>query len=244
MRMRMLTILVLCLALAASSAFAGRTVTATRLGDYEVDELAFSSGLRSDCQVGNLNAGAWAIGDWVWGAEGYKYLFYPPETCSCPIGFHLENVHLLIQFGVEDVPSSFDVYVDLEEAVWDDLLGCYYPGPETCTSLVYTVDITTDGLYDISIPIYDECECAYMDYWYFLSFHFVTTFDSAMRPDLIADDFPLGCRSWNDYGFGWQDLVNDFGWPGEILMWGDVICCEFPVATEPETWGGVKNLYK
>jgi hypothetical protein len=172
------------------------------------------------------------------------YLFYPLDTCGCPLGFHLEAVHLMMQFGAEDVPASFDVYVDLEDAVWDDLTGCYYPGAETCTSLIYTVDITTEGVYDISIPIFSQCACAHLDYWYFLSFHFLTNFAGTALPGLIADDFPVGCFSWNDYGFGWQDLVNDFGWPGEIIMWGDALCCELPVSSEDNTWGTVKNLYR
>jgi hypothetical protein len=244
MRLRWTLILAFCCIVAASGAMADKTLHVQRLSDAEVTHQANGGPARQDCQVGNLNLPTYAIADWVWGAEGYKYLFRAPATCSCPVGFRLENVHLLMQFGPEDVPVSFDVYADLEEAVWDDLISCYFPGAELCTSLVYTVQIDAEGMYDISLPIFEQCQCAAMGFWYFLSFHFVSEFSAAGRPDLVADNAPLECHSWNDYGFGWQDLVHDFGWPGEILMYADVACCEIPVAAEPGTWGSVKSLYR
>ena len=244
MRLRTILLLALCGLLAAGAAEAGKVLQAERLDGGQAAELLAGGPTRQDCQVGNVNPAAWVIGDWVFGAESYKYLFHAPETCSCPVGIRLENIHLLMQFGEEDVPASFDASVDLEEAVWDDLVGCYYPGVALCTSQTYTVEIETAGLYDISLPIFDECACAAKGFWYFLAFRFESTFGSTARPDLMADDVPLGCYSWNDYGFGWQDLVVDFGWPGEIMMYADAACCEFPVAAEPRTWGGVKSLYR
>ncbi|MFH1843729.1 MAG: hypothetical protein ABIF77_11045 [bacterium] len=244
MRRHLLMLLCLSLLLVANTALAGKTVSVTRIDNPDPQVYTMGGATRSDCQVGNLNDPAWLIGDWVWGEEGYKYLFHPQTSCSCPIGFQLETIHMLMDFGVEDVPVTFEAYVDLEEAVWDDLLGCYYPGPETCVSPVYQFTIDTAGTYDIAMSIFDHCDCAYMNYNYFLSFHFVTTFDSAMLPSLVSDEFPVGCTSWNDYGFGWQDLVNDFGWPGELMMWADVVCCEFPVGTENGTWGEVKTMYR
>jgi hypothetical protein len=199
---------------------------------------------RAECAVGNLHPGAWAIGDWVWGQEGYKYLFLPTETCSCPVGIRLGNVRLLMQFGPEDVPASFEAYVALEEAVWDDAIGCYVPGEEVCASPVSTVEIAGAGLYSVGISLSEHCGCADIDFPYLLSFHFISTFAAASRPDLIADDFPVGCRSWNDYGFGWQDLVSELSWPGELILWAESSCCELPVATPPPSWGGVKALYR
>jgi hypothetical protein len=38
--------------------------------------------------------------------------------------------------------------------------------------------------------------------------------------------------------------VGDAGFPGNILMWGDVVCCEDPVATESRSWGAIKSLYR
>jgi hypothetical protein len=132
----------------------------------------------------------------------------------------------------------------MEEAAWDADAGCWLPGPEVCISQVYTVQIDTDGLYDISIPIVDECECAAMNNYFLLSCHFPQLFPAAQRPDLVTDEFPVGCTTWNDFGFGWMDVIASFGWPGEILMWGDAACCELPVADAPNSWGRVKSLYR
>jgi len=241
-RWQLLVVLVLCLVLAGSVFASGKSVTVSRFAG-EVQSIG-PQGSRQDCQVGNLNPMYYLIADWIWGAEGYKFLFDPMATCQCEAGFHLETVHLALDFGAEDVPTSFDVYVDLEEAIWDPVLQCWFPGPEVCVSQVYTIDITEAGTYDIAIPIIDECNCAAMEFLYLISFHIVGEFDPAMRPGIITDEFPTNCTSWNDYGSGWLDLVFDFGFPGNLILWGDVTCCEFPVGAEENTWGGVKNLYK
>jgi hypothetical protein len=230
---------------------AAKTPFVTRISEGDITPLDFGIPNRGDCVIGNLNPAAWAIGDWVWGDEGYKYLVNPSAFGCAGCGFHVDVIHMLLQFGAEDVPANFDVFVDLEDALWDDATGCWVPGVEDCVSPVYTVEIVEPGLYDIGIPIYDYCDCAYYwdpftcePYWYFLSFHFVTLFDPAMRPDAIADDFPIGCTSYNDYGAGWEDLVNTYSWPGEILIYADVFCCDDPVPQESATWGNVKNLYR
>jgi hypothetical protein len=244
MRSRVLAALTLWLILSAATATAGRTVTLTRAGDVDPNLMVLGETRRQACQVGNLNPMAWLIGDWISGNEGYKYHFFPRPQCPCPVGFHLEMVYIKLNFGPEDVPSVFDVYVDLEEAVWNDLAGCWYPGPEVCTSEVHTVQIDTAGVWDIGIPIGDQCPCASKHYQYLLSFHIVTQFPPTQRPDATSDEFPVGCTSWNDLGFGWMDVVQEFGWPGEILIWGDVECCELPVQSETDSWGTVKSLYR
>jgi len=156
---------------------------------------------------------------------------------------------MLLQFGPEDVPTTFDVYVDLEDALWDGV--CWVPGIEDCVSPVYSVTIDTDGLYDISLPIYDACDCAYFfspvtcqPFYYFLSFHFPNAFPTGMEPDVVTDDFPLGCTSYNDFGSGWLDLVTEYSFPGELMIWADVACCDNPVGDGACSWGKIKNLYR
>lgn len=250
--MRTLMIMILCLVLTAGTALAGKTPVVTRVGDYEVQEMNFGAPTRSDCVIGCTMPPAFAITDWIWGDEGYKLLVCPYMCCTvCPLGWWIEDVNWYMQFGPEDVPAVFDVYVDLEDALWDPATQCWYPGIEDCISQVYTVTIDAAGLYEISIPLYDECDCAYFfdpitldPYYYFLSFHIVTFFDPTMRPDAITQDSPVACTSYNDYGFGWEDLVVDYGWPGNIIIWANALCCDFPIAAAPATWGNVKSLYR
>ncbi len=241
--MRKLILIGLCLLLAGAAFAADRTVVVTPVtGNIQSLNPAGANGV---CQLGNLNAPAWAITDWIWGDETYKYIFDADQAlCTqCPAGFKVEMVHFYMQFGAEDVPTSFDCMVDFEETVWDEASGCFMPGPTICESQPYTVTIDQAGLYDIALPLpYDVCDCAYFGYKYALGLTFLTPFDST--PDAITDDIPVGCTSWNDYGMGWYDLVTGFGFPGEIIMFADIICCENPVDTEKDTWGGVKSLFR
>ena len=243
----LITIICLCLILAAGSALAERQVTVTRL-TQEAQPLDITKSTAGDCMMGNLNPIYYAITDWIWGAEAYKYMFYADETdCTCSEGFTVESVHMYMQFGVEDIPADadgvdFDVYANFEEAIWDEALGCWIPGPEVCVSRLYTVSIPGPGLYDISLPMSaGDCPCAYFGYWYGVSFHFTTAFDS--RPDLITDNISAPCTSWNDYGAGWLDLF-DFGMPGGTSMFADIVCCESPVGVDSKSFGDLKSLYR
>ena len=243
---------IMCLALVAGTALADRQVTVTPVtGDAIPFNMGITpSGADGVCQMGNLNPIAWALTDWVWGAEKYKYLYYAdPALCTvCSDGFTVEAVTLYLQFGPEDIPvggaTSFEARVDFEEAIWDVDLQCWYPGPEICVSPVYTITIDTPGLYAISLPMDPAaCACAHFGYWYGISFEFITAFASGMEPDIVTDDFPVGCVSWNDYGMGWID-TQDFGFPGEISMVADIVCCSNPVQAEKSTWGDIKAMFR
>ncbi len=236
-------IMTLCILLVTSLAWADKSATVKRIGGYNAQTINLKT-TRQDCQVGNLNAPTLAISDWFVGIDSYKFLFDPAATCDCTIGFDLQSVHVFMQFGPEDVPAAFAANVDLAEAVWDDASGCWVPGAEVCTSPVSSITIDTEGLYDIGLPIAGDCACAEMGFFYLLSCHFTTALPTGMEPDAVADDLPTPCTSWYDFGAGWQDLVVDFGWPGNIIMNGDVVCCEFPVESETTSWGGVKSLYR
>jgi hypothetical protein len=244
-RRRTLLVVSTALVLVAGGVQAAKTVDVTRIDGAQVRALPPAGPALPTASWGNLNAPAFEINNWIYGDEEYAYFFEAASTeCSCPLGFHLDTVHMLVQFEAEDLPSVFEAYSDLTDAVWNPVTLCWEPGETFCTSLTYAFEITEPGIYDLAVPIHAECECAFLDYGYFLSFHFVTAFDPAQRPDAIADAQPLGCTSFNNYGFGWEDLVTVYGWPGEILIWADASCCEEPVASEPRTWGGVKKLYR
>jgi len=149
---------------------------------------------------------------------------------------------MLVQFGFEDVPVTFDAAVGIATATHCSMpICCDSPLYEYCVSDVYTITIDTPGLYDLALPL--TCECAFVNYAYFLTFHFLTPFAEGMRPDLITDDVPWECKSYNDYGAGWEDLFG-YSMPGGTVMYADAACCEQPVGGESTTWGGVKSLYR
>ncbi len=241
--MRKLFLLSVCLLLVAGTAMAAEKTVVVTPVTGEIMNIS-QAGASGACQVGNLNAPAYAITDWIWGQETYKYLFDADQAgcVACPAGFQVETVHFFMQFGADDVPVSFDCSVDFEETIWDETLGCFLPGAVISQSPAYTVTIDAAGMYDIALPMDSaNSPCAYFGYKYAIGMNFLTAFDSL--PDAITDGVPVGCTSYNDYGMGWYDLL-DFGFPGEIVMFADIVCCENPVETEDSTWGEVKSLFR
>ncbi len=242
--MRNLLLLSLCLLLMAGSAMAAeRAVVVTPVSGNVIN--INQSTANAACVMGNLNTPVYAITDWIWGNETYKYLFDAnQEGCAtCPSGFKVEAVHFFMQFAADDVPVTFDCKGDFEETVYDPTLGCFLPGAIICESPVYTVTIDKAGMYDIALPlIADDCPCAFFGYKYALGMTFLTSF--ASEPDLVTDDTPVGCTSYDDYGLGWYDLVTGFELPGEMIMNADIICCDNPVDNENSSWGEVKSLFR
>jgi hypothetical protein len=235
------------LLLTAGSALAEREVVVTRLADQPTTVRPDFGTQEANpaCMVGNLNAAAYSITNWVYGAEKYKYLFTAdPASCtSCVEGFTVTSVNLQLNFTLEDVPSTFQARVDFEEAVWDEALGCFVPGAAICVSPDYTITIDVAGLYNISLPLSTACACAEFGYTYGIGFEFITSFPDTARPDLVTDQTPVGCTSYNDYGLGWEDLYS-FGFPGEIIMNAEIVCCDNPVPVEKSTWGEIKSMFR
>ncbi|MCP4571718.1 MAG: hypothetical protein GY838_05145 [bacterium] len=238
--MRVVIMLLLCIALVGSAVAAEKTVTITPLKGPAQMAMQAPAGV---CVFGNLNPVAYAIPDYMWGAESYATIFeaeLPP--CGCPEGFNVEAVHMYMNFDIEDVPVSFDVSASFMEATFDETAGCEIPGATICTSLTYTVTIETAGLYDVGIPLDPlTCGCAYFGYKYAVSMDIDTAF--AEYPDAVTDEFPLGCVSWNNYGSGWIDTI-DLGMPGELSMYADIVCCAPAVPVEDKAWGDVKSLFR
>ena len=239
--MRILLTTLLCLAMAAGAFAADRQVTVTPIDSplLSIDQAA-PNGV---CVYGNDAAPGYAITDWIWGQESYATVFNAAQpACACGAGFTIEQVHFYMNFAAADVPSTFNVSVDFRQSVIDGTSACPVPDLEICTSPVYQVTITNPGLYDIALPM-GPCACAFFGFDYAVSINFPDLFPATARPDAVTDVTPLGCVSYNDYGTGWTDTYT-FGFPGELIMYADVICCEPPVPTEDSSWGDVKSLFR
>lgn len=241
-RVLMIFILLLFATSTAWAAPADREVEVTPLSDLPTQ--INPAGAAGICVFGNGNPAAYAITDWIWGAESYKYLFYAdPALCSgCPEGFTIESVTMYMNFGPEDVPITFEAAVDFEEALPGQEAGCMIPGPAVCTSPTYSITIDTAGLYAINLPM-GGCACAEFGHWYGIGITFPNPFPETQRPDAVTDASPVGCTSYNDYGVGWQDVL-DFGFPGELIMNADIVCCANPVPVDGSTWGTIKSMFR
>lgn len=241
--LRMATMLLLMCVLAVAGVAAEQPRAQARFESVQTALLPAEPGPTVSCDVGNQEGPYWTFGNWIMGGETYAYLINPPtEGCSCDVGFKLERVYMMMQFGTEDVPATFDAYAGLAEAVWDPARGAYVPGPEYCTSPNWSITASEAGLYDIYVDLADACPCAATTEPYFITFHLPNGF--VWWPSALEDNTPQAGISWYNSGFGWSDLVNDFGWWGNNIMHADVTCCQAPVAEEKTTWGGVKTLWR
>ena len=61
---------------------------------------------------------------------------------------------------------------------------------------------------------------------------------------VVTDDQPTSCISFNDWGEGIVDLIEEYEFPGDLLIWADVRCCDGDVDQETPSWGDIKNLYR
>ncbi|NIM65395.1 MAG: hypothetical protein GTO51_05320 [Candidatus Latescibacteria bacterium] len=153
-------------------------------------------------------------------------------------GFDVNTVHVLLQTAVA---CSLLMSVDVEEAIFPTDPNCPEPGSEWCNSGLYLVVLPGPGAYDIGLPIDCPCLAVFPPYKYLLSFRF----EAANAPvDLITDNFPSPCTSWNNWGLGWKDLVVEYGFPGNLSFYADADCCEPTIPVEGKTWGAIKQLYK
>ncbi len=202
-----------------------------------------SPGGRSDCQIGNLNPPVPpSVHGLFTGEEGFAYLVYPDSQCTCiEGGFQLESVSMMLEFEPWMLPVTFWVHGGLLEAVFEPADLCWVPGLELCVSAPIEITITTPGEHTITVPMLGVCDCYPMDDYYFLYIEFLDGFDA----NLLIDDQPLPCIVYNrKVGFDWIDMYWMKTSGGKGIVFGDIICCEPPIGTEPSTWGAIKSLYR
>lgn len=152
---------------------------------------------------------AWAISDWLVGDEYYAN-YQDPEEFGCTDVWPFEVTS--IQFNLQ-VAAAQDV--DLMGFVYDlDLTdpGCPVPGTQLCSTPLYTVSLPDAGHWIIDLPMVDQC-C--VDGPYFAGVY-VSTYP--IYEQVITDANEVTCRSYNDYGYGWEDLVDIYGFPGLIML--------------------------
>ena len=230
------------LGLAGTAAIAGKNVVKEPLQTIEATPLLVSPlSPNQDCQVGNLNPPGWSINGFLYPPEAYKLVFDPSTCTVCPLGIQVTGVHILL---LTAEATTIVMAVDVEEAVYASP-GCPSPGPELCASPLYSVSIPAGGLWDVGLPI--SCNCLAPVGRYLLSVHFESVSNaSGTIPGLITDAGPaLLCTNWNNYGFGWYDLLAAYpDWPGNLNIYADVECCTPPVPVEEHSWGQIKALYR
>jgi hypothetical protein len=238
----------LLLAIQVSPAVAERQVIVEPITDILPGQISAGDAIlqfTESCMLGNLNPPAYAITGFVAPPERYKLVFDPANGCSvCPLGVKINTIHVLLQ---AQVPCEIVMRVDVEAVAeegdpnLDPDCPQSSPGAELCSSNWYSVGLPAAGLYDIALPI--ECDCLRMGSLYLLGFEFESS-SCPSELDLITDESPTACTSWNNYGAGWIDVVSGYGLPGNLSVYADAECCTPPTQVDTRTWGELKSLYR
>jgi hypothetical protein len=158
---------------------------------------------------------AYAITDWFWGLEYYAN-YQDPEEFGCVDVWPFEVTE--VGFNIQ-VDAAIDI--DVQGFVFDadfTVPDCPVPGAELCATPVYTVSLPGSGHWIIGLPLTEQC-CVYNPY--FAGIYIFTDLYGSGADAISEDDVTDICRSYNDYGSGWEDLVVDYGWPGQMLLWSD-----------------------
>lgn len=199
-------------------AAAGRGVSELRQA-----ELMSAPRYAGDCLFGNDDtAGVQGYySTWWAGLETYATRINPADyACSCEPGFNVRAIHMLLYLESTSAPQ---VQVHLAAAGAD----CTTPGAILESSSVMNISgITTAGYYDIEVPC--DFECQDMTGSYFLLFEFL---NAAGPVGIPVDASPQACVNYNNWGEGYADVVSDYGFAGDWLIWADVDCCGVPTPT-------------
>ncbi len=188
-----------------------------KLGDLE-QSLEFSEHrYEGDCVFGNTDfdniLGHYT--SWWYGNEVYAYAIDPADyACACGVGFNVRAVHMLLALNVGSAPS-------VQAHLMTTSGACGIPDTIIDSSPVMSISgITSEAYYDIEIAT--DFVCSDMDAEYFLAFEFLDTNGPVGIP---VDSSPQACVNYNEWGEGWKEIVTEYGFQGDLYIWGDVDCC-------------------
>jgi len=154
------------------------------------------------------------VGGWFYGDESYAVYQDPDETgCENTYPFTINNVRSFLNAQGE---ATFEI----QALIWE------YGGPDSigtvlCTGPVLSFEIPDAGLYEI-FPNFDE-PCV-VGGPYYAGFACATLLGANVIDVLVDDGAQVPPRSdacYNDYGAGWEDLVDDAGFTWNLLLWSE-----------------------
>lgn len=173
-----------------------------------------------DCVFGSNDTGniQGYYDTWWTGNESYATLINPADySCSCNPGFNVHAIHMVVYLQTTSAPQ---VRVSLATSAGD----CAGPGAIIESSGLSTFSgVPANGYYDIEVPV--DFACQDMDASYYLVFEFTNTAGPVGIP---VDTTPQSCVNYNDWGSGYEDVVSNYGFAGDWLLWADIDCCGTP----------------
>jgi hypothetical protein len=168
-----------------------------------------------------MGAAAWFVGDWIYGLEYYANYQDPEEFgCTAVWPFQVTEIDFQLNFPAEWVEMD----VSVQGFIFADAGTPSCPLPEAtpgfinaCSTAVFTYTIPAGGGYfELPMPLTEEC-CVYAPYFAVV---YISTDLSGLSVDMVSEDNATAfCRSYNDYGTGWIDLVQSVGFPGPLMLY-------------------------
>ncbi|MFH1700737.1 MAG: dockerin type I repeat-containing protein [Candidatus Zixiibacteriota bacterium] len=150
------------------------------------------------CAVYEGGDPAWLIYPWIEGDELFKAYQNPSATCTQPYPFSIDRVHLIL-YCVN--AGSLHLSADIE-AVDNSIPGCPHPGEMLDITPLFEYVIPGEDLYFITVPLDSPI---IVDGPYFVGLYFAATGNPQIAA-IVTDDTPVGCASYNDWGYGYVDL--------------------------------------
>lgn len=150
------------------------------------------------CAVYEGNDPVYLIYPWVEGDELFKAYQNPGATCENPYPFSIDRVHLVF-YMVE--AGTIIVSADIEEVDNSDP-SCPHPGNMLTLTDGYAYDIPDADLYSITVPLDSPIV---VNGPYFVGLY-VSPEGNPTNMAVVTDDMPVGCVSYNDWGYGYVDL--------------------------------------
>ncbi len=193
------------------------------------------------CLVGNLEPIAYAVSGWLAPPDKYALIFDPGAACQdCDVGVRITTVHTMLQTSAA---CDMVIKVSLLSVDAPPVANCPAPLNVLCGHYEWSVSLPSEGTWDISLPL--DCLCADPDYLFALKVK-ITGADcvDGGLPNLITDERPTACTSYNEIDGVWTDLVTTYGFPGNLSIWADAECCWSPVGLEARTWSDLKAIYR
>lgn len=156
---------------------------------------------------------------WWYGEEVYAYRINPQDygCTTCNAGFNVRAINMVLFLDPASTPGLVAHLMTADGT-------CTVPGTIIDSSDPYTVSgISAAGPYIIEIPC--DFVCSDMDQEYFLAVEFT---DTSGPVGIVIDNDTSTCVSYNDWGSGWVDLVDQYSFSGNLAIYADVDCCGTP----------------
>ncbi|MEZ5360141.1 MAG: dockerin type I repeat-containing protein [Candidatus Zixiibacteriota bacterium] len=141
---------------------------------------------------------AYLIYPWVEGDELFKAYQNPAATCSNPYPFAIDRVHFIFYMAAA---GSFVLSADIELVDNTDPT-CPHPGNMLTLTDGYSYEVADADLYMVTIPLDSPIV---VNGPYFVGLY-IGSDGTPSNIAVVTDDVPVGCASYNDWGYGYVDL--------------------------------------